>query len=525
MPQLTVLDLAMFLLESPERPFNVGPLVLLRPPKEPAARFADRLVKRMLAHPPGPPFNYRLSLTLTRMPSLEPVADPDLSGHVHRLTLDGDGSMNNLVETVCALHEKALDRSGLLWQFYVIDGLADGRVALYGKVHHGIIDGRTFVQVMTHWFSNDPLDEDVRALWQGVPRRNHEREKLVSDRDDAGRTLGQVLRQSLGKATASAASAASLSRMLASQGLRTLGFSDKAMALPFITVPKVLTGKARSERAYAFTSLPLGELKALGKQAGATINDMLLAVLDGAFDRYLGADAKSARGKRPLVVDMPVALTGAGGGNQIAVLQLALGGPGMSLRERLDAIRAETARFKSVVKNHPAETVMLYTALVHALPVLFERLGVAKPLLVSNLVFSNPFGFDKRSYLMGAEVELALPMSVVAAGQMLNVTVITLVDQLQIGFLGIPGAVDQIDRLAECAREAFDELKAEFGGVALAMTRTPAAKAEPAPDAESSKPASRKRSPAKTATAKVAPVKAARKRPAAKRVAVTAEAD
>lgn len=54
MPQLSVIDLAMFLLETPERPFNVGPLVLLRPPKG-ARRFADRLLERMLKQEAGPP--------------------------------------------------------------------------------------------------------------------------------------------------------------------------------------------------------------------------------------------------------------------------------------------------------------------------------------------------------------------------------------------------------------------------------------------------------------------------------------
>ena len=53
---------------------------------------------------------------------------------------------------------------------------------------------------------------------------------------------------------------------------------------------------------------------------------MLLAVLDGALDRYLATQPK--RPAKPLVVDMPVALADASGGNQIAVLQLALGRPG-----------------------------------------------------------------------------------------------------------------------------------------------------------------------------------------------------
>ncbi len=519
MPKLSVIDLAMFLLETRERPFNVGPLVLLRPPKGQPKRFADRLLKRMLEHPPGPPFNYRLSLSLTSVPSLEPLDDVDLSRHVHRLTLEGDGSMSNLIEQVCTLHETPLDRSGLLWQFYVIDGLADGRVALYGKVHHGTIDGRTFVQAVTHWFSTDAADTDVRALWQGVPRASHARGRLEAGLGETGPAIGGALRKSLATASGLVSSTASLYRMLAAQGLRSLGLNDKAMALPFLRVPRVLSGKPSSKRNYAFTTLPLGELKALGKNAGATVNDMLLAVLDGALDRYLSAEPRRAR--KPLVVDMPVALSGASGGNQIAVLQLAMGLPSMTLHERLQAIRAETSRVKAAVKDNPAETVMLYTTLVHSLPILLERVGLSRPLLVSNLLFSNPFGFEKRCFLMGAEVELALPMSVVAAGQMLNVTVVTLADHLQIGFLGIPSAVEHIDRLADCTLEAFEELKAEFGSV-----EAPASAAvQPAAPPAARKGTGARRAPAKPGAAqRAAPKPATKRQAAAKRVARKAAA-
>ena len=60
---------------------------------------------------------------------------------------------------------------------------------------------------------------------------------------------------------------------------------------------------------------------------------------------------------------------------------------------------------------------------------------------------------------MGAEVELALPVSVVAAGQMLNVTAVTLADSMQVGFVAIPNAVRHVDKLAAYTAEAFEELK------------------------------------------------------------------
>ena len=84
---------------------------------------------------------------------------------------------------------------------------------------------------------------------------------------------------------------------------------------------------------------------------------------------------------------------------------------------------------------------------------------------------------------MGAEVELALPMSVVAAGQMLNVTVVTLGDQLQIGFLGIPGAIDRIDELARHTDSAYEALRIELSKPAKAerARRKSAAQAHPEP--------------------------------------------
>ncbi len=86
------------------------------------------------------------------------------------MTLDAPGSMEQLGAAVCSFHEIRLDRSRLNWDLYVIDGLEDGKVALYDKVHHGIIEGRSFVEVVSHWFAMSPRDKTVRAMWEGVAR-------------------------------------------------------------------------------------------------------------------------------------------------------------------------------------------------------------------------------------------------------------------------------------------------------------------------------------------------------------------
>lgn len=480
MPALSAIDLAMFMLETRERPFNIGPLVLLRPPAGFRGHFADKLHARLLKRPPGAPFNYRLVLSLTRAPSVEPMDRPDIRGHVHRLTLQ-DASMAQLLDRVCELHEAPLDRAGLLWQFYVIDGLADGRVALYGKVHHGIIDGRTFVKAVTQWLSDDPRDRSVRAMWDGVAR---------PARGDA-RRAGNVQRLVAAgtQAVGLVRSAAGVCGLLAEQGLRSAGLG-KGLPLPFLNVPAAFDGRLSAKRSYAYCTLPLAELKVLGKAHGATVNDMLLTVLDVALQRYLAKAKKATR--EPLVADMPVALAeGAKGGNQIAVLQFPLGRAAASVSERLSAIRAETARLKEALGKRGSDTVMLYTTLVHALPLLVERVAENAAPRLSNLLISNPFGFAGEPYLMGAKVELALPVSVVAAGHKLNVTAVTLGPRLQIGFLAMPDAVPHIDRLARLTEKAFDDVKAALMPVAEPSPAQAAARRAPARAGPRRKPTSR----------------------------------
>lgn len=51
-----------------------------------------------------------------------------------------------------------------------------------------------------------------------------------------------------------------------------------------------------------------------------------------------------------------------------------------------------------------------------------------------------------------------LPLSIVNAWQMLNVTAVTLDDRLQLDFLAIPDAVPKVLKLARYTQEAFDGL-------------------------------------------------------------------
>ena len=451
MPKLSVVDFAMFALETRERPFNVGPLTVLKPSPKAAKGFADRLVERMLQRKVGAPFHYRLHSSGIGLPSLEVDPDADCAKHIHRLTLRAPGSDKALFAKVCQLHGKQLDRSRMLWELYVIDGLRDGRVAIYAKVHHGIIDGASFMKAMLQWLAPTPAQRTVRALWEELP------DSAARARRPANTPLARRLSQLVSDAAGSVRTTGSVYKLVAEQCLKSLGMG-KGLPLPFTGTPRVLHALPSPHRVFAYCNLPLAETKAFGKAHDATVNDVLLAVLDIALAEYL--KARGVKADKPVVADMPVALAGTGGGNQITILQIPLGAPGSDPMARLAAICAQTREMKEQIRGKSGETFMLFSALVHGLPALFEALKLDEAPLLANMVISNPYGITEKRYLMGAEVELSLPVSVVAPGQTLNITAVTSPNGLDIAFIGIKEGVPEIESLAAQTVKAFASLKA-----------------------------------------------------------------
>src|SRR3954462_3339177 len=65
----------------------------------------------------------------------------DLNAHIRRVGVPGKGTDRDLLDLCGALAEQPLDRARPLWEFTLIEGMADGRTALLQKVHHTITDG------------------------------------------------------------------------------------------------------------------------------------------------------------------------------------------------------------------------------------------------------------------------------------------------------------------------------------------------------------------------------------------------
>ena len=61
--------------------------------------------------------------------------------HIIRTAIPSPGTMQQLTALVGRLHAQPMDRSRPLWEVWCIEGLEGGRIAIYQKTHHCLVDG------------------------------------------------------------------------------------------------------------------------------------------------------------------------------------------------------------------------------------------------------------------------------------------------------------------------------------------------------------------------------------------------
>ena len=136
-----------------------------------------------------------------------------------------------------------------------------------------------------------------------------------------------------------------------------------------------------------------------------------------------------------------------------------MGRPGGTPAERLADIVAETRLVKEEVKSIGADALFMYSIFEHAVASAIESLNLGDLPMLANAVISNPAGLEGKVYFNGLPVELALPVSVVAHHQVLNITISNYDDELHVTFIALREAVPDVQRLADATMRALVELQ------------------------------------------------------------------
>src|ERR1700761_8280088 len=81
-------------------------------------------------------------------PMWQEGCEVDLDYHLRRVQVPAPGGRRELDAVIGQVASTPLDRSRPLWEFHFAEGLAGGRCALIGKVHHALADGVASVNLL-----------------------------------------------------------------------------------------------------------------------------------------------------------------------------------------------------------------------------------------------------------------------------------------------------------------------------------------------------------------------------------------
>jgi diacylglycerol O-acyltransferase len=218
------------------------------------------------------------------------------------------------------------------------------------------------------------------------------------------------------------------------------------------------------QRRVATQATSLERVKAIGRAAGGTVNDVVLAACSAALRRYLAELGRLP--EQTLIASVPVALArdaADASGNAVTALAMRLGTDVADVRERFEVIRRSSEAGKQNLGRMTGTAAMNYT-MVMAAPALLSWLpglgNLAPPMY--NLIISNVPGPRQPLYFHGAEMTGYYPVSQVGHGQALNITVLSYAGQLTFGFVACRESVPSMQRLAVYTGEALDELEKTF---------------------------------------------------------------
>jgi len=446
MELMTPTDAIFLIGESREHPMHVGGLQLYQRPPGTTRSFVRHFYDELVAQRDfQPTFRKRPAALAGGLANLAWTEDKDIDidYHVRRSALASPGRVRELLELTSRLHSSLLDRHRPLWETHVIEGLKDGRFAVYTKVHHALLDGVSAQKLMQRALSTDPDDPEIQAVWS---LRRRKRLSLPSRGSNS-------LMHRVGSLAALAPSTVGLARA---------ALFEQQLTLPFGAPRTMFNVKIGGARRCAAQSWSLTRIKSIKNAAGVTVNDVVLAMCSGALRYYL--IEHGALPDTPLHAMVPVSLRteeeADAGGNLVGAILCNLatdvGDPAVRLQTISDSMRSN----KKVLSQLPRPQALALSAMNMA-----GLTFAAVPGLVGstsppfNIIISNVPGPTEPMYYGGARLDGNYPFSIALDGQALNITLSNHEDNLDFGLVGCRRSVPHLQRLLAHLESSLKDLE------------------------------------------------------------------
>jgi diacylglycerol O-acyltransferase len=455
---------AFLLAENRQQPMHVGGLQLFEPPEDAGPDYVREMFAASLAPDEvAPLFLRRPHRSLATGGQWTWVEDEefDCDYHVRHSALAAPGRVRELLDLCSRLHGTRLALERPLWETHIIEGLADGRLATYTKIHHALVDGVSSMRLLQSVLSTDPDRRDMPPPWA-----RHQVEKarvdLRQDQSLLDLPVG-AFRSAFGVAAEAAGMPAALLRTL------TRGVRNDTSALSLYAPRTVLNRRITGSRRFAAQSWDMQRLRSVGAATGTTLNDVVLAMCSGAMRRYL-----LELGKLPdstLVAMVPVGLkakeaasASATGGNAVGCVMVKLGTNLEDPADRLTAIHRSMISGKEALGTMTPVQIMAMSAIGMApavVPAMLGLQGVTRPPF--NLIISNVPGPSAPHYFNGARLAGMWPLSIPIHGMALNITCTSYNGEMGFGLTGCRRRVPHLQRLLTHLDDELADLEKAAG--------------------------------------------------------------
>jgi len=385
-------------------------------------------------------------------PMWQENVDVDLDYHLRRVEVPAPGGRRELDQVIGEIASTPLDRGRPLWQMYFAVGLAGGRVAVIGKVHHALADGVASANLMARgmeWPDSDQGDGQLPAAG-AVPSKAELIRAAAHDHLRQLRTLPSLVRDS-------------------ATGLYRL--RRRALQRGSGPAPTFMNHKVSPTRTFASATLSLAEAKQTSKSLGITINDLVLATAAGGLrDLLLAYDG---RAEQPIIASVPVAtdtspdrITGNALSTLLVTLPVHVGDPLERIRHTESATRVAKEKHQLLGPRTVGRWLeyMPPGATIGTFRWMSKR---SAPNQLLNLIVSNVPGPRQRGRIAGAVVTEIYSVGPIAAGAAVNITVWSYVDQLNISVLADDQTFHDTHEVTDAMINAFTAIRhaAGFSGI------------------------------------------------------------
>jgi diacylglycerol O-acyltransferase / wax synthase len=381
----------------------------------------------------------------------------DVDRHVHRIGLPPPGGRAELSEICGHIAGLPLDRRRPLWEMWVIEGVAgtdchrDGRLAVMTKVHHAGVDGVTGANLMSQLCTTEP-DAPAPDPVEGV----------------GGGSGWEIAAGGLVRFATRPLKLANVVPDTVSSVVSTLlrAREGQTMARPFAAPRTAFNASISGHRNIAYAQLDLEDIKTVKNHFGVKVNDVVMALVSGVLRQYLAE--RNSLPDSSLVAMVPVSVHGKSdrpGRNQVSGMFSSLHTNLSDPAERLKAIAAAN----SVAKEHSSaiNATLLQDWSQFAAPAVFgvamrlyARTRLTESMPVHNLVISNVPGPQVPLYMLGCEVKAMYPLGPIFHGSGLNITVMSLNGNLDVGLIACPELLPDLWDMADEFAIVMEELVA-----------------------------------------------------------------